>query len=77
VLTLVGAANRDGRKFADPDRFDIARGAADHMSFGGGIHFCVGAELARIEGRIAFEHLACTLPAMRVDLHGAAWRANF
>jgi cytochrome P450 len=77
VLTLVGAANRDGRKFADPDRFDVARGAADHMSFGGGIHFCVGAELARIEGRIAFEHLARTLPAMRVDLHGAAWRANF
>lgn len=77
VLTLVGAANRDGRKFADPDRFDIARGAADHMSFGGGIHFCVGAELARIEGRIAFEHLATVLPGMTVDLATATWRENF
>jgi hypothetical protein len=77
VLTLVGAANRDGRKFADPDTFDIARGAADHMSFGGGIHFCVGAELARIEGRIAFEHLATVLPGMKVDLDTARWRENF
>lgn len=77
VLALVGAANRDGRKFAEPERFDIARGAADHMSFGGGIHFCVGAELARIEGRIAFEHLATELPGLTVDLDTATWRENF
>ena len=77
VLTLVGAANRDGRKFPDPDLFDIGRGAADHMSFGGGIHFCVGAELARIEARIAFEHLATALPHMKVDLDSANWRDNF
>jgi len=77
VLTLVGAANRDGRKFEEPDRFDIGRGAADHMSFGGGIHFCVGAELARIEGRVAFEHLATALPEMKVDLGSGAWRDNF
>lgn len=77
VLALVGAANRDGRKFAEPERFDIARGAADHMSFGGGIHFCVGAELARIEGRIAFEHLATVLPGLKVDLDTATWRDNF
>ena len=77
VLALVGAANRDGRQFAEPERFDIARGAADHMSFGGGIHFCVGAELARIEGRIAFEHLASVLPGLEVDLKTATWRENF
>lgn len=77
VLTLIGAANHDPRKFAEPDRFDIARGAADHMSFGGGIHFCVGAELARIEGRIAFEHLATALPNMTVDLASGRWRDNF
>ena len=77
VLALVGAANRDGRQFAEPERFDIARGAADHMSFGGGIHFCVGAELARIEGRIAFEHLASVLPGLEVDLETATWRENF
>lgn len=77
VLTLIGAANRDPRKFPDPDHFDIARGAADHMSFGGGIHFCVGAELARIEGRVAFEHLATVLPDMKVDFEHAVWRDNF
>ena len=47
------------------------------MSFGGGIHFCVGAELARIEGRIAFEHLASVLPGLEVDLKTATWRENF
>lgn len=78
VLTLVGAANRDGRKFADPDAFDVSReGAADHMSFGGGIHFCVGAELARIEGRMAFEHLAKTFPNMTVDWENANFRESF
>lgn len=77
VLTLIGAANRDGRKFADPDAFDIRRGAADHLSFGGGIHFCVGAELARIEGRVAFEHLATVLPHMQLNLQAATWRDNF
>lgn len=77
VLTLIGAANRDPRKFADPDRFDIARNDADHLTFGGGIHFCVGAELARIEARVAFEHLARELPQMQVDTGGACWRENF
>ncbi|WP_371433516.1 cytochrome P450 [Novosphingobium sp.] len=77
VLTLIGAANRDPRKFADPDAFDIARGDAGHLTFGGGIHFCVGAELARIEARVAFEHLARTLPHMRVDSANAHWRENF
>ena len=77
VLTLVGAGNRDGRKFPDPERFDVRRGASDHLSFGGGIHFCVGAELARMEGRIAFEHLARTFPTMTVDVDKAVWRENF
>ena len=67
VLTLIGAANRDPRKFEEPDAFDITRGSAEHLTFGGGIHFCVGAELARIEARVAFEHLARELPEMKVD----------
>lgn len=77
VLTLIAAANRDPRKFADPETFDIARGSAEHLTFGGGIHFCVGAELARIETRVAFEHLARELPEMMVDTANAQWRDNF
>lgn len=77
VLTLIGAANRDPRKFANPDEFDISRDASGHMSFGGGIHFCVGAELARLEGRIAFGELARRMPDLRVDTTTPAWRDGF
>ncbi|MFK7830342.1 MAG: cytochrome P450 [Congregibacter sp.] len=77
VLTLVGAANRDPRVFTDPERFDISRCGEGHMSFGGGIHYCVGAELARIEGRVAFEHLARRLPKACADIANPAWRDGF
>lgn len=78
VLTLIGAGNRDPRVFDNPDRFDIGRdNAARHLSFGGGIHFCVGAELARLEGRIAFERLATRLPGLQVDTLAPAWREGF
>ncbi|MDQ6697642.1 MAG: cytochrome P450 [Actinomycetota bacterium] len=55
VLLLTGSAGRDERTFADPDRFDVRRRMQHHVSFGYGIHFCVGAALARMEGRIALE----------------------
>lgn len=77
VLTLVGAANRDPRVFTDPDCFDIKRDGPGHLSFGGGIHYCVGAELARIEGRVAFEHLARRLPRAQVTISDPAWRDGF
>ena len=77
VLTLIGAANRDPDAFADPERFDITRQAARHMSFGGGIHFCAGAELARLEGRIAFSTLARRLPNMELDTDSPGWREGF
>ncbi len=57
VMVLMGSANRDARRFPDPDRFDIDRGAKDHLGLGHGIHFCLGAALARLEGLAAFEAL--------------------
>jgi len=57
VMVLLGAANRDPRKFADPDRFDIARASPAHFSFSHGVHFCMGATLLRLEARVVFEEL--------------------
>ena len=57
VLVMVGSANRDPLHMADANRFDITRSPNPHIAFGHGIHFCLGAALARLEGRIALEHL--------------------
>jgi cytochrome P450 len=57
VLAVIGAANRDPRHFPNPDRFDAARDPNPHIAFGHGIHFCLGAALARLEARIALGDL--------------------
>lgn len=62
VFLLLGSANRDERKFAEPDRFDVQRNPQDHVGFGYGIHYCLGAPLARLEGRIALEALLFDCP---------------
>jgi cytochrome P450 len=62
VAMLFGAANRDPRHFAEPERFDVGRGDATHVGFGGGIHFCVGAPLARLELEASVAELARHLP---------------
>lgn len=74
ALVLLGAGNRDPDVFDDPDRFDITRQGPRHLSFGGGIHFCVGAELARLEGEIGLATIARRLPNMRVDISNPQWR---
>jgi cytochrome P450 len=67
VLLLTGSAGRDERKYSDPDRFDISRRIDGHVSFGHGIHFCIGAALARLEARIALEETLRRFPAWEVD----------
>jgi len=68
MLMLVGAANRDHRRFApDGDVFDIHREQRSHMTFGAGTHFCLGNALARLEGRIALEEILRRFPTWEVD----------
>jgi cytochrome P450 len=71
VLLLFGSANRDDRAFPDPDTFDIARHSDRQVAFGHGIHFCLGASLARMEARIALGGLLSRIPDWQVDLDNA------
>lgn len=71
MLLLNGSANRDPRRFADPDRYDIHRQAGGHLSFGQGLHFCLGSALARLEARVAFEEVLKRWPDWEVDYANA------
>ncbi len=71
VVMITGSAGRDERAFPDADRFDIHRKMDHHLSFGYGIHFCLGAALARMEGRVALEETLRRFPEWSVDLDGA------
>jgi cytochrome P450 len=70
VLLINGAANRDPRAFPDPDRYIADRSVERHLAFGHGIHFCLGASLARLETRIALEELVKRFPQYEVDRDG-------
>jgi cytochrome P450 len=72
VLFLIGAANHDDRRFPDGDTFDIHRRAVSHVTFGYGAHFCLGAALARLEGRIALDEILNRFPEWDVDLTEAS-----
>jgi cytochrome P450 len=71
MLLLNAAANRDERRWDDPDRFDIHREPKPHLSFGYGIHFCLGAALARLEGRVALDEVLRRFPDWELDMDNA------
>ena len=74
VTILLGAANRDPLRFEDPDRLDLARPNNQHVAFGAGIHFCLGAALARMEAHIAFPALLARFPNLTLDAEQFTWR---
>ncbi len=74
VIVLLGAGNRDPRRFADPASFDPLRPDAGPLSFGGGAHFCIGAALARLEGAVAFPRLISRFP--KISAAGEPTRRN-
>ena len=76
VVTALGAANRDPAQFADPDRLDVTRRDVRHISFGYGIHFCLGAPLARVEGQIALGTLLRRAPRLTLAEPSPQWRES-
>ncbi len=78
VVCLLGAANRDPAQYADPDRLDVTRQNVRPLSFGGGIHFCLGAQLARLEAELVFTALIERMPSLSLPEKDApAWRRSF
>jgi len=79
VLVVITAANRDPARFPSPDSLDITRADNQHLAFGHGIHYCLGAPLARVEGEIAFETLLRRMPDLRLGVspEALAWRPSF
>ena len=76
VLAVMAAANRDPARFAEPDRLNLRRDDNRHLAFGWAAHFCFGAPLARMEGRIAFQTLLARLPGMALTGDPLVWRSN-
>jgi cytochrome P450 len=72
MLFLLGSGNRDDRRFPDGDRFDIHRPVTQHLGFGYAVHYCMGAALARLEGRVALDEILIRFPTWEVDWDGAA-----
>jgi cytochrome P450 len=75
VLFLFGAANRDQRHYPEPDRFLVERNPGDHLAFGSGIHYCLGAHLARLEATVVLRELAARVDSIELD-GDPAWSGN-
>jgi cytochrome P450 len=76
VNSIVGSANRDPRRFSNPDRFDITRDEGRHLGFGLGIHFCIGAPLVRLEAEIVFETILRRFPNICLATDTLEWQEH-
>jgi len=76
---VIGSANRDANHFDNPDSLDIARENNKHLAFGQGVHYCLGAPLARLEGQIAISTLFQRMPNLRLSIapDQIRWRSGF
>src|SRR5215469_11258752 len=77
VIFMLGAANRDARQFKEPDLLDLKRGNNPHLAFGAGAHFCLGNQLARLEGQVAILKILREFPRMRPVSAQPEWLPNF
>lgn len=77
IIFMLGAANRDGSQFKDPDTLDIKRAKNPHLAFGAGAHFCIGNQLARLEGQVAVLKMLQQFPEMHSVPAEPAWLPNF
>ena len=76
VNTIIASANRDPERFTDPDRFDITRNEGRHLSFGLGIHYCIGAPLVKAEAEIAFTTLLRRFPNLQLSTENLEWQEH-
>jgi cytochrome P450 len=77
VLCMLGAANRDPKQFKEPDQLDLKRLNNQHLAFSAGLHFCIGAQLARLEGQIALLNLVQRFPRMKLNAIRPDWASTF